>query len=308
MTTKLRARPPAEVKPGRIKGVLFGGPGAGKTWLALSFPAPYYVDTEGGADLAHYQHRLKESGGGYFGPSDGSQDFGEIIGQIDALATEKHKYKTLVIDSLSKPFGGLLAREQERLGDKDAFGASKKKPVQMVRRLISHLERLDMNVWLVCHEIGEWQGTDGERKEVGRAPDTGWDRVAYELHLTLQVKKLGRGIREAVVWKSRLTGFPEFDRFYLQENGKDVAYQNFTERYAKDYIEAEVKPIVLATPEQVAEIERLLAIVKVPDDDMGKLYTKAGVETLAEFTEEQAAATVKWLEAKIAPTGVKKAS
>ena len=305
MATKLKARPPQEVKPGRVKGVLFGGPGTGKTWLALSFPSPYYIDTEGGADLGRYQERLKASGGAYFGPQDGSQDFGEIIAQVDALATEKHGFKTLVIDSLSKPFGSLLAREQERLGDKDAFGASKKKPVQAVRRLISHLDRLDMNVWLICHEIGEWQGSDGERKEVGRAPDTGWDRVAYELHLTLQVKKIGKGIREAVVWKSRLSGFPDFDRFYLQDNGIDVAYRNFTERYSKDYIEAEAKPIVLATPEQAEEIHRLLSIVKVPEADLEKLYAKAGVESFDEFTADQAVATIKWLEAKIAPKEAK---
>jgi hypothetical protein len=307
MATKLKGRAPEEVKPGHIKGVLFGGPGAGKSWLALSFPSAFYIDTEGGSELAHYQRRLKDSGGAYFGPEDGSVDFAEIIGQVDALATEQHHFKTLVIDSLSKPFGALLAREQERLGDKDAFGASKKKPVQMVRRLISHLERLDMNVWLICHEIGEWQGTDGERKEVGRAPDTGWDRVAYELDLTLQVKKIGKGIREAVVWKSRLTGFPEFDRFYLQDGGKDVAYANFTERYSKDYIEAESKPIVLATPEQVAEIDRLFQVVRVPQEDIDKILSKHNLEGFNEATTEQAAATIEWLNKKLAQ-GAKKAS
>lgn len=305
MASKLKARPPEEVKPGRIKGVLFGGPGAGKTWAALTFPSPYYIDTEGGADLAHYQKRLKEAGGAYFGPHDGALDFDSIIEQVDALATEKHGYKTLVIDSLSRPFWNLAAREQERLGEKDAFGAYKKLPLQKARRLIAHLDRIDMNVWLVCHEIAEWQNVDGQRQEVGRQPDTGWDKIPYELHLTLQVRKIGKGIREALVWKSRLTGFPEFDRFYLQEAGKDVAYTNFTERYARDFIEAEVKPIVLANSDQVAEIERLLGIVRVTDTEIEKVFTKAGVETWAELTSDQATKTIDWLTGKLAAKGAK---
>ena len=50
-TTKLKARPPEDVKPGKLKGLLFGTYGSGKSWAALAFPAPYYYDTEGGADL-----------------------------------------------------------------------------------------------------------------------------------------------------------------------------------------------------------------------------------------------------------------
>lgn len=309
MATRLKGRPPEEVKPGRIKGVLFGPPGSGKTWAALSFPAPFYVDSEGGADLAHYQKRLKESGGAYFGPSDGALDFDDIIGQVDALATEKHGYKTLVIDSLSRPFWSLAAREQERLGEKDAFGAYKKLPLQKARKLISHLERLDMNVWLVCHEIAVWEGSGGERREIGRGPDVGWDKIPYELHLVLQAKQLGKDIREAVVWKSRLTGFPTGDRFYLQDKGKDVAYANFTERYQRDFIEAEAKPIVLATEEEVAEIRRLLEIVKVPEEETAKWLTKANVESFEEMTGAQALAVIAFLDKKMAkPTLAGKAS
>ena len=99
--TKLKAKAPEEVKPGHIKGMLFGASGAGKTWFALSFPAPYFIDTEGGADLNHYMQRLKVAGGSYMGPSDGACDFDTILAQIQALATEKHPYKTLVIDSIT---------------------------------------------------------------------------------------------------------------------------------------------------------------------------------------------------------------
>lgn len=299
MATKLKARSPAEVKPGRIKAVLFGEPGAGKTWLSISFPAPMFIDTEGGASLARYQARLGAAGGGYFGRDDGSLDPDAVIGQIEALATEEHGYKTLVIDSLSKLYNTIIAREQERLGEKDAFGASKKPAIAWARRLVTWLDRLDMNVFLVCHEMSAWEGSGADRHETGKTADI-WPKLIYELHLALQIKKLGIGSREAIVAKSRLEGFPDFDRFYVQQNGEDVGYKNFTERYAKDFIEATVVPVVLATPEEVADIERMLEIVKVPQADLDKWFAKAGVDSFAEFTGAQAQGVISFLNGKMA--------
>ena len=140
MPTKLKAINPQLVKPGHLKGVLFGKPGAGKTWTALGFPGVFLIDTENGARLAHYTEKLVASGGVYLGPSEGSQDFETVINQIIALSTEKHPYKTLVIDSITKLFELEIAREAERLGSKDAFGASKKPAVAHMRRLVSLLE------------------------------------------------------------------------------------------------------------------------------------------------------------------------
>src|SRR6185436_14696537 len=112
--TRLKAKQPEETKPGKSKIVIFGPPGVGKTWFSLSFPVPYYIDTEGGADLKHYQDRLKAAGGVYLGPQDGALDFPFLIGQIEALATEKHSYKTLIIDSITKAYQTCIANESER--------------------------------------------------------------------------------------------------------------------------------------------------------------------------------------------------
>lgn len=298
MATKLKARAPAEVTPGRIKGVLFGRGGSGKTWLALSFPRPYYIDTEGGADLPHYQARLKESGGAYFGKPDGSTDAASVLEQIKALATEKHDYKTLVIDSLSKVQGTMMAVEEERLGEKNAFGAYKKPAISWSRRLMAWLDRLDMNVWLIAHETSQWEGQGKDRVEVGKIPDA-WEKWNYELHLALQVVALGPGQREAVVHKTRLQGFPLFSRFYLQEKGTDVAYAEFTKRYSRDFIEAAVHPVILATAEQCARIKQLLEVVTVHQDEQDKWFSKAGVSSFEELTADQAAAVIEFIVKKI---------
>lgn len=298
MATKLKAKPPAEVKPGHSKILLYGGPGSGKSWFAASFPSPYYIDVEAGAQLAHYTDRLRAAGGVYFGPDDGAGEFDTVMAEIQTLATEKHGYRTLVIDSVTKLYQSRIARDAERLGEKDAFGASKKPAIAQMRRLVSWMPKLDMNVVLIAHDVALWGGEGKDRKQIGTGPDA-WEKLSFELDLTLRVTKAGPGVRRAQVDKSRLTGFPEFSEFYLQEAGKDVGYKNFAERYGKDFLESASVPVVLATPEQVAEIERFVTLLKLDADEIEKVLTKANADAWSELTTEQAAKTLVWLKAKI---------
>jgi hypothetical protein len=290
--SKLKAKPPEETKPGKTKGVIYGASGVGKTWFTLSFPTPYYFDTEGGADLRHYQARLKEAGGAYLGPEDGTLDFNFLIEQIQALATEKHTYKTLIIDSITKIYQTAISNEQERLGDKDAFGASKKPAVAAMRRLVNWIMRLDMNVWFVAHETAEW-GTNakGDRTEIGKAPDC-WDKLIYELDYAGRAVKLPSG-RVLVTRKSRLLGFPEGEAFPLE-------YAEFAPRYGKDAIEGATHTITLISNDQLNVITRLLTVVKVDPEEVNKVLTKAGVEKLEELTTEQGDKVIAWLKKKVA--------
>jgi AAA domain len=295
MATKLKAKDPTLTQPGKTKGLVFGPSGVGKTWFTLSFPKPYYIDVEGGADLKHYQQRLKDAGGVYLGPEDGALDFSFVIEQMQALATEKHGYKTLIIDSITKLFQTCIANEAEKLGDKDAFGASKKPAVANMRRIINWASKLDMNIWFVAHEGNEWGKDDktGQRVEIGKIADI-YDKLIYELDITLQCVKRGPQ-RIAIVRKSRLTGFPDLESFPLE-------YAEFAQRYGKDFIEAESTPIQLATPEQVSEINRLLTIVKIDPATVDKWMTKAGAESFAEFNSDQAAGVIAALNKTLSPT------
>lgn len=297
--SKLKAKEPDTVGPGHSKILLFGRPGSGKTWLSLSFPKPYLIDTEGGASLGHYLSKLKASGGAYLGPESGSCDFETIIEEIKTLATEKHEYKTLVIDSITKVFQSAIANEAERLGAKDAFGASKKPAVAQMRRLLNWIGKLDMNVVFVAHETTEWGLVGGQRQEVGKMPDA-WEKLIYELHLALRIEHVNKGIRNATVVKSRLSGFPEFERIPLQEGTNDVGYDNFASRYGKDYIEAAAKPVAIATHEQVEEINRLASILKLEEGETDKILARAGADQFSDLTAEQAQKLIEWFEKKIA--------
>jgi hypothetical protein len=291
--SRLKARAPEAVSPGKIKLLTYSKSGIGKTWLSMDFPSPYYIDCEGGARLPHYQAKLKDSGGAYFGVEDGALDFPAVIAQVEALATERHGFKTLAFGSITKLYQHAIALEQARLGDKDAFGASKKPAVVWMRRLVSWIQRLDMNVLFEAHEIVEW-GTDpktGQRGEIGNIPDV-WEKLVYELDLTLRLDKRGPA-RICQVRKSRLTGFPEGDSFSCE-------YGEFAARYGKDFIEAEATPIVLAAPEQVSEINRLLSVVNVAPKDIEAMLDRAKAESIAELSTDQASRMIDWLKRKVA--------
>jgi hypothetical protein len=290
--SRLKAVAPKAAEPSKPKILVFGKPGVGKTWASLDFPSVFYIDTEGGADLAHYTDKLERAGGVYLGPDQGSLSFETILEQVQALATEKHAYRTLVIDSISKVFNVEIANEAERLGDRDAFGASKKPAVSYMRRLTSWLQRIDMNVIMIAHERAEWGLVNGQRAEIGATFDA-WDRLAYELHLVLNITKSGP-IRLARIGKSRLLGFPEGTTF-------PWSYSDFAERYGRDVIEKAAQQILVASPEQIAEVNRLLEIVKMPDDWQAKVFQKAGVDSWAEMDAEKVEKCIASLKERIVP-------
>lgn len=281
--SKLKAVAPTEAKCQRPKILVFGPPGVGKSWLALEFPAPFYGDTEGGATQQEYTAKLVKSGGMYFGPEQGSQDFKEVLGQVRALASEKHSFRTFVLDSGSKLFNDTIAREAERLEDNGkevAFGNDKKPAVGNMRKLVSWLQRIDMNVIITAHEKGDWQINQrtGQREEVGKTADI-WDRLAYELDLTLQVFKQGTS-RKARVIKTRIKGFSDGEVF-------DWSYAELERRFGAENINAAVKTIELPTEEMLTTLYGLMQQRKTPDADKEKWLKAALVSDFAEMDREK---------------------
>jgi hypothetical protein len=286
--SRLKAIDPKSAEPSKPKVLIFGKPGVGKTWTSLDFPAVYYIDSEGGADMSHYTDKLRASGGRYFGKEQGSQDFDTVIGQVEGLATETHEFKTLVIDSISKLYNIAAADAAERGGDE--FGRDKKEANKPMRRLLNWLNRVDMNVILIAHEKPLWGGSGTDRSVIGETFDC-WDKLEYELHLCLQIQKLGTA-RKAKVKKSRLTGFPDADSF-------DWSFPEFSKRYGPDVIGRPTKAIVLAAPEQVQEVKRLVELLKISADDIGKAFTKYGVSAFEEMDSETIEKVLTSLRAKL---------
>lgn len=289
MARALKGQDPKAAKASKPKILISGKPGVGKTWTSIEFPSVYYIDTEGGANLSHYTDKLKAAGGAYFGPDQGSLDYPTVIEEVITLATVKHNYRTLVIDSFSKLFNTQIARTAEQMeaaGKKIEFGIEKKEAVKLTRRLVSWLDKIDMNVILICHEKPQW--ANGE--QTGVTYD-GWDKLEYELHLALQINKQGPR-RVAKITKSRLEAFPDGSTF-------DWSFGEFAARYGKDVIEAAAAPVQVATDEQVQRLNTLIAALDVKADTLEAWKTKAEVETFAEMSRDTIQKCIAALESRL---------
>lgn len=289
MPRQLRAKKPKDQKPKKAKVLVFGSPGVGKTWTSLEFPDCYYIDVEGGATNPQYIEKLEKSGALYFGHPDAS-DFLSVLEEIKSLAMTDHDRKTLIIDSYSKLFAATIAEEEERLtaaGEKIAFGNEKKPAVKYSRRLVTWLDKLDMNVILICHEKAMWK--NGE--QIGETFD-GYDKMAYELDLTLQISKRGPE-RIATIRKSRLEGFPDGDTF-------EWSYSEFARRYGRDKIESTVSTLTPSSDDQVSRLKHLIDLGVVDAATTTKWLEKAGVDKWSDMDSDTIQKCIDFLSKKVA--------
>lgn len=270
----LKAKKPEEVKITKPKFLISGESGVGKTFFALDFPKPYLIDTEAGATRSQYQDKLKKSGGVYFGKDEGSQDFNSIIAEVKELATTKHDYKTLIIDSFSYIY--LLEAAEAELKGGSEFGRDKKEANKPTRQLMSWLNKLDMNVILICHSKPKWKKVGKELVSEGNTFD-GYDKLEYILDLWIEIVKGGKTF---LIKKSRIASLP-------QDASMPLSYEKFAEVYGVDVIESAAKPADMATAEQISRLKEIIETLNIGQELIEKWFTKIDVEDFSEMTKEQ---------------------
>lgn len=295
---KLIGKEPGECKQSKPIILIYGDAKTGKTMFSLDFPMVYYIDTEGGASRSHYQEVLAKNGGAYVGPDQGSNSFDVVIGQVEALATTDHPYKTLVIDSYSKLFNTDVSCELQRFvdqgkyhGGESTFGAEKKNAIRLTTRLIRWFQKMDMNVILVCHEKEKWR-----KQEVVGVTYDGWDKLKYELDLSFRTTVSGKKHMAEVV-HTRLNGggmsFPKGASFPL-------SFDEFAKRYGKDIIERSREEVLaLASDEQIDRLNVLIDLTKTPVETQSKWKSKAAVDNWGQMDSVTIGKCINALEKKL---------
>lgn len=273
----LKAVVPKIEMPPKPKILISGKPGVGKSFFALDFAEPFYMDIEGGAKRPQYQKKLIEVKAGYFGKENGSQDFREIIDQTKLLATTKHQYKTVIYDSFSKLYNLEAAIAEATVGND--YGRDKKEANKPTRQLMRWIDKLDLAVIIICHAKDKWERRGSEISYAGTTFD-GYDKLEYELDLWLEVIKEGKN-RSFRVKKSRIEAFVEGNEYPLD-------YKEFARMYGEDIINKESVPLKLASEETVKEIERIVGVMKIAPDEVQAWLKKEDAETFADFAEDRA--------------------
>jgi len=288
----LRAKKP-EQKEKRLKMFVFGPAGVGKTIAALKFPNAYIIDTERGTDF--YAKSINDSKSVVLqtlNPDD-------IKAEIKELLTTKHSYRTLIIDPITQVYNATQEKwnrkfEQHAKSEKEKdiqdFGmrywGKVKSDFKGLQRL---LLALDMNVIVTAHQKDVY-GTGFSKIGVTFDSMKGDD---YFFDMIFRIKKAGIK-RDAETIKERAdidcNKFPEEFEW---------SYENFKKFYGADIIEREAIPVVMASNEQVAKLNRLIEIVKISDDQINKWLTKADVDSFDQFNAVQITKCIEFVEKKL---------
>lgn len=282
-----------ELKEKRLKLFLYGPAGVGKTTAALQFPQAYVIDTERGTDF--YSATIKKGGGAVFQTTNPD----DIKEEIKSLLTEKHPYKTLIIDPVTQIYNALQEKwsrifEKHAKTEKEAevqdFGmrywGRVKSEYKAIQRL---LLQLDMNIIITSHQKDIYG--NGMQK-IGVGPDSmKGDDYVFDLVFRLDKdkdKRIAMTVKErAEIGKGK---FP--DQF-------EWSYENFCKYYGKEIIEKESSPIFLASSDQVSEIKRLITVMNVSATEQATWLNKADVETFEELTQDQAGKVLSFLNKKL---------
>lgn len=244
----LRGKKPEDRKQ-RLKMLLSGPAGVGKTTAAIQMPRPYVIDTEAGS--LHYADIIDRAGGVVFE----TRSMEDIIAEIRSLITEQHDYRTLVIDPITTVYDLALEEGERKVGTE--WGRHYGYANKQWKRLFGLITTLDMNVVLTSHEKDEYDTVkqangETERVNVGKTYQgfKGMD-YAFDLWLLLE-RDRGSLKRYAVVKKTRLSReFPDQDRF-------EWSYQSVADRYGAEKLEKGVATLALATGEQVTKFNYLM--------------------------------------------------
>lgn len=276
----LRAVQPTKIEK-RLKALFYGSAGVGKTTAAIQFPKPYLIDTEKGAENDQYTKILQKSGGVVFQTS----DFNELMAEVKALLTEKHEYKTLIIDPLTTLYNDLLDKSAIKNGTE--FGRHYSDANKQIKHLLNLLLRLDMNVIITSHSKTEY----GQNLSVlGQTFDC-YKKLDYLFDLVFEVQKRGKD-RVGLIKKSRIESFPDTEHF-------PFSYDEIAKRYGREILERDAVAQELASEEQVKELVRLIDLIKVPTEVSQKWLDKASSEKWEEMPKDAIQKCIDHLKSKI---------
>lgn len=281
-----------EAKEKRLKMFLYGPAGVGKTTAALQFPNSYVIDMEKGTD--YYAESMNKSGSAVLQTVSAE----DIKTEIRSLLTEKHDYRTLIIDPVTQLYNSLQdkwTRIFEKHSKADAaeiqdfgmryWGRVKAEYKSIQRMLLS----LDMNVIITSHQKDVY---GAGMQKVGVGPDS-MKGDSYVFDMVFRLDNVN-GKRIAFTEKERAEiGKNRFPASF------EWSYPNFLKFYGQEIIERAADPVAMSSKEQVAEVIRLLDVVKVDDETVSDWFTRADVDAWEEMPGERIQKCIDFLKKKI---------
>lgn len=281
----------------RIKCFVYGGSGSGKTSLGLCFPSPVVIDLEQGTDAYgdEYTFDVLET-----------QSPDDVLEAVKWLRSEKHDYRTLVLDPITVYWEALqrkwsdifMSRNRTSKGHKGEFYDFQVKDWNVIKgefkTMIRALLSLDMNVVVTARQKAQYADGDFMR-QIGETFD-GEKSLPYLFDVVLHLFRPENAFSFEVL-KDRTRGLPTTDVKMPEPRG---LYGLIEKAFGAENAQREAKPVEVLTPDQAGELRKLIEELGL---DMGTVSTRLlayGADKVEDLSRENAAIIIEKLSKAVA--------
>lgn len=252
-----------------------GDSGAGKSFFVSTIPNAFIFDTDLGGGLRYADPWIAKIGSRRLEAATWSEVHDTIREEILAGTLPLN----VAIDHVTILHQNSVL-DYNPTGEAD-FGRAAARATADWRKVRELVRRADCNLYAVSHTTPKYD----QGEQVGTKAD-GAKNIEADFSVVLRLVHEEGGVHPSKAKVIKWRRHPEDPR------GAPPKLFTFTiEEYAGIVgagFGRERKPVDIATAEQVAEIERLLSVVRTPEGWTEKALKKAGAETWAEITKEQA--------------------
>ena len=199
----------------RLKMLIYGESGTGKTVTSLYFPSPAVIDMDMGTD--HYSDKFE-----FVRIKTTNTD--EATKAVDELIANPQGIKTLVLDGISNFWDQLQEKHLKRLRVKKANPNYSLQPLDYkglqsdMKAFVNKLLSLDMNIIVTARAKAEYSADASEfMKVIGKKPDGPKD-APFMFDVVLELNFVpGTDERKAKVIKDRTNTLPKEFEYTYQE-------------------------------------------------------------------------------------------
>lgn len=290
MTTTESPFQKAKLRPKRLKLLVYGEPGAGKTTLALQFPNPVVLDLEGGADLygESFDFEVRRT-----------TDPDDAMKAIDWLLKNEHSFATVVIDPISVYWDALqrkwsrifLLRNKQSKGFRFEYYDFQPRDWMTIKaefkEFVGKLIALDMNVVLTARQKPHYAET-GFMRSIGETFD-GEKSLPYLFDTIVQLFRDGNGKFMARCVKDRTNKLPsgEFES----------SYDLFKDLFGEERLGRPPERAPPVTDEQRETIRSYISQLGIPPERIAERLADYGASSVTDLTEGSAREIIQKLEA-----------
>lgn len=240
---------PAEILKKRLKLLVWGKSGVGKTRLALEFPDVVIVDFEKGTEP--YAKEMIEKGKKFHANREEVASFDDLKRTIHWLMSNDHHYKTFVVDPISVAWDLcqakwaklFLAKRTGKVGHKGDFYDIQPGDWRLIKAdwksTILAAIALDMNIIFTAHDRVLYKDS-GLMVPVGHTYEA--EKNTHFLFDTVLRIRFGKDSKHRILTMER-----DRNRMMEAKQTKEVEfdemYKLFETWYGKDSLEKDAKPI-----------------------------------------------------------------